>query len=95
MKSKESGAHIDDPKDFEVNTNVKFKVKIIHPWVAPETFGTPEIGFDVLSSPISGTFALLAQQRINFEWIDSDSCFWIKKDGWAKKRQVACQIKAN
>ena len=77
---------------MEVDTDVKVKVKIIHPWVDPEPFGTLDIDFDVLSSRISGPFALLSQQREIFEWIDSDSCLWIKRDSWASKRQVAWQI---
>ena len=83
MKAKYSGAQIEYPKDLEVNTDVKVIVRIIHPWVSPETFGTPNIDSDVLSSPISITFALLDQQIANFEWTDSDSSFWIKKDGWS------------
>ena len=59
---------------LEVNTDIKVKVEIIHLRMAPDNCGIPEIGFDVFSSPISGPFALLSQQRENFEWVDSDYC---------------------
>ena len=82
MKSKESGSQIDDPKNLAVNSEVKVEVKIIYSWVDPETFGTPEIDFGALSSPISSSFDLLDQQIANFDWIDYDSSLWIKKYGW-------------
>ena len=63
MNPKESGSPIYDSKDLEVNIDIKAKVKIIYLLVALETFETPEIDFDVISSPISVPFDLFSQQR--------------------------------
>ena len=67
MKKKESGSQIDNPKEMEVNIDVKVKVNIIHLRMSPETFGTPEIDYGVLSSLIYCIFVLLAPKIANFE----------------------------
>ena len=95
MKTKEYGPQTDNRKYLEVNIDVAVEATFIYPWVDPETFGTPENNFYFFSCIISKFFALLVQQRENFEWIDSDSCFWIKKYRWASKIQVAWQIKGS
>ena len=42
---------------------LKLKVEVIHLRVVPETFVTPELYFEVISSPIPDPLDLLSQQR--------------------------------
>ena len=100
MNLKESGSPIYDSKDLEVNIDIKAKVKIIYLLVAPETFETPEIDFDVISSPISVPFDLFSQQRAKL-WVD---WFWFlflnqegklskeETDGFADSGEPVCYI---
>ena len=73
MKSKQYGAPIEDQKYSEVNTDIK--VIIMYLRVVTDTFGTPEIYFELLLSTITDPLAPLYQKIANFEWIDSYYCF--------------------
>ena len=72
---------------MEVNIDIKAKVKIIYLLVALETFETPEIDFDVISSPISVPFDLFSQQRAKL-WVDWFLLFLLNQEGKLRKEET-------
>ena len=72
---------------MEVNIDIKAKVKIIYLLVALETFETPEIDFDVISSPISVPFDLFSQQRAKL-WVDWFLLFLLNQEGKLSKEET-------